>query len=182
MSARFRFGRSLLVAALFLLGSGFAGLAERPTSASAKLLINAPAHAVFQAIRQVRNSPPLQRKLISYDGKVAMVKETLKNEPVLGDVECVWKEVEQPDRRIDYTMVGGTKLKSASGSYVLTPSADGRTTTLELSSQTVSGVHLPFAGTLEHAASMKSARTHLLMIKNIAESKASAGGGKTAGL
>jgi len=131
--------------------------------------INAPAPIVFEAIQKQRNSTSEHRQLVSYNGKVAVIKEHMEGVPIYGTVECTWEETEEPYKRIDYKMLNSTKFKEGYGSWVLTPSTDGKCTTLEFSSYTDAGLMVPFAGELTKMQSVKSAKLRLENIKQMAE-------------
>ncbi|HEY9679745.1 MAG TPA: SRPBCC family protein [Drouetiella sp.] len=130
--------------------------------------INATPQAVFEAIQSYRNSSALHRKLVSYDGKSAVVDEQLENVPVLGNVHCTWVEKEVPYQRIDYSMMKSDKFVSGSGSYVISQSA-GDCCTLELRSELESGVKIPFAKEIGAVAAHKDMKLRLAQIKRMSE-------------
>ncbi|MES6523952.1 SRPBCC family protein, partial [Cutibacterium acnes] len=144
------------------------------------ITIAATPEVVFEAIRKQRNSTEQHRSLEKFDGKVAVIKEHLENVPIYGKVDCVWEETEQPYKRIDYKMVSSTKFKEGFGSWILTPSADGKTTTLEFDSYTDSGLMVPFGGELTKMESMKTSKARLAHIKQVAEDMQKHGGLKDA--
>ena len=96
--------------------------------------------------------------------------------PIYGKVECVWQETEDPYKRIDYKMLSSTKFKEGFGSWIFTPSADGKQTTLEFNSYTDSGLMVPFGGELTKMESMKTSKTRLAHIKEVAEDMEKHGG------
>lgn len=160
----------ILVLAIFVLLAGTqvqAGKPGKPLSASVE--IAAPLKTVYEAIQKTRNSAEMHRKLLSYDGKIARIKENLVNVPIYGDVECIWEETEIPFERIDYKMVSSDKFKSGSGSWILTPSSDHKSTTLELQSYLDTGLHLPFAGEITKMGAAKDNKIRLQRIKEVAE-------------
>jgi hypothetical protein len=144
-----------------------AGKPGKPLSASIE--IAAPPKTVYEAIQKTRDSVEMHRKLLSYDGRLARIKENLENVPIYGDVECIWEETEIPFERIDYTMVSSDKFKSGSGSWILTPSVDHKSTTLELQSYLDTGLHLPFAGEITKMGAAKDNKIRLQRIKQVAE-------------
>lgn len=129
--------------------------------------IGVPAEVVFEAIRSQRNTR--RRQLQSYDGKVAVVKETFEGLPVLGSVECVWEETEEPYTAISFRMLSSSNFKSSEGAYVLTESADGTSTTLELKAHLDIGITAPFAEQFSKAATHRDSTMRLDQIKKAAE-------------
>lgn len=132
-----------------------------------KIVINAPAELVFEAIRQLRDGA--HRKLESFDGKTAIIKENLEAVPVLGKVECVWQEVEQPHSRIDFKMLSSNKFKESHGAYILTSGPGTSSTTLELQVHMDPGISIPFATEITKASTSKDSKQRLEHIKKIAE-------------
>jgi hypothetical protein len=151
-----------------LLGSPALGAKpQKPLSAS--IQISAPPEAVFQAIQKTRDSQAMHRKLLSYDGKVAKIKENLEGVPIYGKVECVWEETELPYERIDYKMLSSDKFKSGSGSWIITPSSDHKSSNLELQSFLDTGLRIPFAGEITKMGAAKDNKVRLQHIKDAAE-------------
>jgi hypothetical protein len=158
---------ALLVA---LLGFGVSNVqAKEHEAVGSKIVINAPAEVVFEAIRKQRNSTEQHRHQESFDGHKAVIKENMENVPIYGKVECLWEETEDPYKRIDYKLLKSSKFKGGFGSWVLTPGPDGKSTTLEFTSYTDSGLMVPFAGTLTKNESMKTAKIRLDHIKEVSE-------------
>lgn len=158
--------KATLSAVVLLSMAGPAFAKSKPVTESLK--ISATPQAVFQAIQTYRNSTQCHRKLVSYDGKSAVVDEQLAGVPVLGTVHCTWVEKEVPYQRIDYTMLKSDKFVSACGSYVIVPhGADS--VTLELSSDIDSGVKIPFAREIGSVATRKDIKVRLQQIKHMSE-------------
>jgi hypothetical protein len=63
--------------------------------------------------------------------------------PVFGSAVCEMQNKEVPLERIDYKLIKSDRFKHMQGSWVLTPSSDGRTTTLELSTSLDLGMPVP---------------------------------------
>lgn len=139
---------------------------SKPVTESVK--IDANAESVFQALQGYRNSNVYHRKLVSYDGKNAVVDEQLEGVPVLGNVHCTWEEKEVPNKRIDYTMLKSDKFVSGCGSYVIVPSGTD-SVVLELSTEVDSGVKIPFAREIGAAAAHKDMKARLQAIKRLSE-------------
>lgn len=134
---------------------------------SEKIVIKATPELVFEAIRKCRLSN--NRKLESYDGKIAVVKEELENVPVFGKVQCLWQETEEPFKRIDFKMLSSSKFKASHGAFILTPSTDGKSTTLELQAHMDAGLAVPFAAEITAASTSKDSKGRLEEIKKMAE-------------
>jgi len=159
----------LLILALFSIFSDQMVEAKVQKLVSTKIHINATPEVIFEAIRQYRDSAEHHRQLMSCDGRFATLKEEAFDVPIYGKVECLWQEQEFPFERIDYTLLSSDKFKSAFGSWILTPSADKKSTTLELKSFLDVGLHLPFADELTKMRVSHENKVRLEYIKNTAE-------------
>jgi uncharacterized protein YndB with AHSA1/START domain len=136
---------------------------------TSNIVIDAPPKAVFESIRQARNSQVTHRKLESYDGQTAVITEDMQNVPVYGKVHCIWQEVEEPYSKISFRLLHSDKFKEGYGTWTLKPLAEGKSTELELSSYTDSGLSIPFAAEITKMESSKSAKVRLEHIKHEAE-------------
>lgn len=132
-----------------------------------KIHIQACPELVFEAIRKCRLAK--NRKLESYDGKIAIVKEELENVPVFGKVDCTWEETEDPFNRIDFKLLRSSKFKASHGAFRLTASSDGQSTTLELEAHMDAGLAVPFAAEITKASTLKDSKARLEEIKKQAE-------------
>jgi hypothetical protein len=155
------------LSALIMLSLAAPALAKNK-AVTESLKIDATPQAVFQAIQGYRTSSFHHRKLLSYDGKSALVDEQLEGVPVLGSVHCTWVEKEVPYQRIDYTMLKSDKFVSGSGSYVILAHGSD-SVTLELSSEVDSGVRIPFAKEIGSMAARKDMKLRLQQIKRLSE-------------
>lgn len=154
----------LAMVVLTLASPGFA----KGKTVTESVKIDANAQAVFEALQDYRNSNAYHRKLVSYDGKSAVVDEQFAGVPVLGNVRCTWVEKEVPFQRIDYTMLKSDKFVSGSGRYVIMPSGND-SVVLELSTELDSGVKIPFAKEIGAAAAHKDMKARLQSIKRLSE-------------
>jgi hypothetical protein len=132
---------------------------------SEKIVINAPNEFVIEAIRMLRDQE--SRKLDSFDGKKAIVKEELDGVPVLGKVHCVWEEVEESAEKIIFKLLSSTKFKESYGAYTL--SSAGEHTTLEIQVHLDAGLSIPFAAELTKTNTSKDTKVRLEKIKKLAE-------------
>jgi hypothetical protein len=160
---------ALLVLCLFCTFS--CAIAASHKTVTAQIEIKAPPEAVFEAIRKERNDETLHRKLESYDGKTAIIKEHLENVAIYGQVDCLWQESEEPYKRIDYKLLSSNKFKEAFGHYDLVAEHDGKSTLLEMESFIDAGMNIPFAAEMTRLNAAKDARVRLERIKKAAEAK-----------
>lgn len=132
--------RTLALAALLALSS-LPALAQDNVVTSS-VMINAPAKAVWDAVHTERqNDPDLEySKVLETHGDQSLIEQKFKELPVIGSATCQLIQREVPLQRIDYKLVKSDKFRALNGSWVLTSSPDGRSTTLELSSHLDSGI------------------------------------------
>lgn len=104
--------------------------------------INAPSKAVWEAVHSERqHDPDLEySKVLEQHGNQALIEQKFNALPVIGAATCQLIQREVPGERIDYKLVKSDKFKALNGSWVLTPSPDGRSTTLELSTHLDTGI------------------------------------------
>ncbi len=143
--------------------------AKSPKSMVETIEIDASPESVFETIQSYRTCEFHHRRLVSYDGKTALIEENLEALPVYGNVHCLWLEKEVPYQRIDYKLVESDKFASGSGSYVILPPKEQGMVTLELDSELESGSHLPFAKEITQVGARKDMRARLQIIKKMAE-------------
>ncbi len=149
--------------------SSIAAQAKEHKMVSESIVINAPPEAVFEAIRKQRDTDAPRRRLKSFDGKVAVIDEDLDGVPIYGKVHCLWQETESPYERIDFRMLSSSRFKESYGSWILKPSADGKSTTLELDTYMNSGLMIPFSGEITRMSTARDSRARLQHIKAVAE-------------
>lgn len=132
--------KTLALAALFVVSLPPAWAQENVVSGS--ISINAPANVVWDAVHSERqNDPDLEySKVLEQHGNQALIEQKFNALPVIGAAVCQLIQREVPNVRIDYKLVKSDKFKALNGSWVLTASPDGRTTTLELSSHLDTGM------------------------------------------
>lgn len=132
--------KTLALAALATLSFSPAWAQENVVSGS--ITINAPAKAVWDAVHTERqNDPDLEySKVLEQHGNQALIEQKFNSLPVIGAAVCQLIQREVPLERIDYKLVKSDKFKALNGSWVLTPSPDGQSTTLALSSHLDTGM------------------------------------------
>ncbi len=107
--------------------------------------VQAPIEKVWSAIQARRTSDPTKRKLLSYDGKTAVIKELFPSMPVIGSSNCTYSEREHSaDRSIEYKMINSDHFKAFQGSWHLLPGRKPGTTLVTLTSTLDPGVRIPF--------------------------------------
>lgn len=111
----------------------------------ASIVIKAPPDVVFNAVHEQRKVDPelAYSKIMKQGVNEAQLEQKFTAIPMIGSATCLINTQEVPNRRIDYQMVKSDKFKSMEGSWVLIPSADGKSTTLELSSHIDTGLPVP---------------------------------------
>jgi hypothetical protein len=129
--------------------------------------INAPVKAVWEAMRTLRKNDPAHRKILSSGGGDYVVEEKFENIPVIGDAICTYREHEVPMQKLEYSMIKSDKLKAFEGEWDLTPSADGKQTSVRLSSRTDAGVRCLFADKITRSRTSKSIAERLDEIREI---------------
>ncbi|MBS2000135.1 MAG: SRPBCC family protein [Candidatus Obscuribacterales bacterium] len=132
--------KTVALAALALLSTTPALAQENLVSGS--ISINAPARVVWEAVHTERqNDPDLEySKVLEQHGNQTLIEQKFNALPVVGAAVCQLIQREVPNERIDYKLVKSDKFKALNGSWVLTSSPDGRSTTLELSSHLDTGL------------------------------------------
>ncbi len=109
------------------------------------------------------------RYTLSYDGKVAKIDDRMEGVAIYGKVHSVWEETEKPFDVIEYRMLSSDHFKSGHGHFWLQPTADKKTTTLELQCTMDSGLKVPFADSITHMSLAKDTKERLARLKKSAE-------------
>lgn len=155
--------------AISFLAGGSEALAKEQKPISEKIEINAPEKFVFEAVQKQRNNETSHRKQISGEGDTFRIDEKMEGVAIYGKVHCIWEEKEIKPHRIDYKLIESDKFKSGFGSWIITPSADGKSTNLEFQSFLDTGLKVPFAGEITKMAAHSDAKSRLERIKRLAE-------------
>lgn len=135
------------------------------------LVVEAPARLVWNAIYVERQEDPEieYSKVLEESGNVKVLEQKFINIPLLGSVIAVSRQVEEKDKRIDYTLVRSDKFKALNGSWELEPSQDGKKTVLSLQSNLDIGI--PFSNAFVKATAQRKMEKRLARIKVIAETE-----------
>lgn len=125
------------------------------------IVINAKPQLVWAAIQHQRESDN-HRKLISYDGKNATLKEVFAALPIVGEASCTYIENETSQfERIDYALVQSDRFHVFEGAWVITPGKDQNSTNVELSNAIDPGIRVPFWQDITKMAASKMVKRRL---------------------
>lgn len=142
-----------------------------PDAQSLTIVVNASPHQVFQAIKQSRYQEPERRKVIESDSSSAILEESFKNLPIIGDAMCRYKEIEVDNQRIDYQILSSDKFKQFIGAWELEPINNGTATRLKLSSYVEAHLKVPFWKQISAMGTKKDIRRRLNNIKQSVEGR-----------
>ena len=138
---------------------------------SLSIVVNGSPHQVFQAIKQSRYQEPGRRKVVASDSSSAILEESFKNLPIVGDAICRYKETEILNERIDYQIMNSDKFKAFDGAWELEPLDGGKATRLKLSSYVESYLKVPFWKQLTAMNTKRDIKRRLNNIKQNVESR-----------
>lgn len=136
---------------------------------SAKILIKAPPKTVWETVHEERKKDPdlAYSKVLEQGVNECRLEQKFQLIPVIGTAVCEMHNSEVPLQRIDYKLLKSDRFKAMEGSWVLTPSEDGRHTFLELSTHLDMGVPVP--GPLMSSVTTKKLARRLGNVKKMAE-------------
>jgi hypothetical protein len=135
----------------------------------ASIIIKAPPEAVWDAVHEQRKTDPelAYSKVLKQGVNEAVLEQKFTVIPMIGSAVCTMNTQEVPNRRIDYQMIKSDRFKAMEGSWVLIPSADGKTTTLELSTHVDLG--LPVPKSMMNGVTHKKLERRLSAVRELAE-------------
>ncbi len=134
---------------------------------SKEIEIKAPLSKVWKAIR-ARRSSSKQRKLISYKGNLAVIKENFDSIPVIGNASCTYEELEQiHEGRINYEMINSDHFRKFEGCWKLKPGSNSDSTIVSLSVKIDPGVRCPFWRKLVQFSLSKSVSQDLAELERL---------------
>lgn len=162
---------SALVASTIVVAAPLAAVAGESKSASKlETVINAKPEVVYNAILKLRDESKDTVKEVSRDGQHACVlEETFNDLPVIGTAKCTYKEVYIPFKKIEYSMVKSEKFRAFEGSWLLSPTADGQSTNLSLSSFVDVDLPVPFCKQLCKMSTMRGLKRRLKLVRESCE-------------
>lgn len=135
----------------------------------ASITIKASPEVVWDAVHEQRKTDPelAYSKVLRQGVNEATLEQKFMVIPVIGSAVCTMNTQEVPNRRIDYQMIKSDRFKAMEGSWVLTPSADGKSTTLELSSHVDLGLPVPRG--MMNGVTQKKLERRLAHVRELAE-------------
>jgi ribosome-associated toxin RatA of RatAB toxin-antitoxin module len=136
---------------------------------SAKILIKAPPKTVWETVHEERKKDPdlAYSKVLEQGVNECRLEQKFQLIPVIGTAVCEMHNSEVPLQRIDYKLLKSDRFKAMEGSWVLTPTEDGRHTMLELSTHLDMGIPVP--GPLMTSVTSKKLSKRLSNVKKMAE-------------
>ncbi len=139
------------------------------TWVTASTVINASPHIVWETVHEERKKDPdlAYSKVLEQGKNECRLEQKFVLIPVLGTAVCEMHNSEVPLKRIDYKLIKSDRFKAMEGSWVLTASPDGKSTTLELSTHIDLGIPVPEQLTTN--ATKKKLSKRLNNVKNMAE-------------
>ncbi|MBX9695293.1 MAG: hypothetical protein K2Z81_23105 [Cyanobacteria bacterium] len=132
-------------------------------------IIHAAPNIVWETVHEERKRDPdlAYSKVLEQGKNECRLEQKFVLIPVLGTAVCEMHNSEVPLKRIDYKLLKSDRFKAMEGSWVLTPSEDGRSTTLELSTHIDLGMPVPEQLTTN--ATKKKLARRLANVKKMAE-------------
>lgn len=136
---------------------------------SAKILIKAPPKTVWETVHEERKKDPdlAYSKVLEQGHNECRLEQKFQLIPVIGTAVCEMHNSEIPGQRIDYKLLKSDRFKAMEGSWVLTPTDDGRHTYLELSTHLDMGIPVP--GPIMTSVTSKKLAKRLGNVKKMAE-------------
>jgi hypothetical protein len=136
-----------------------------------QIVINAPPNLVWEAIRENRLADPdvQYSKFTAINETERMLEQKYTSLPIFGATTCTLRLEEELHKRIDYNLIKSDRLSEFEGSWVLSPSEDQHSTTLELSNHLK--LNIPVPQRLIDAFAAPKMKTRVMWVKNLAENK-----------
>jgi hypothetical protein len=99
------------------------------------MLVNASTKSVWHAICDNRDDDPdvQYTKITKISETERLLEQKYVSIPFVGATTCVLHIAEEPGKRIDYELVRSEHLASFGGTWVLSPTEDGKSTIVEVS-------------------------------------------------
>ena len=144
-------------------------LADDGKGVSATIVVKAPPVRCWDTIIAQRTAEPEKRKIISQNGAKTVMKETYHNLPIIGDAYLEYEEVATPHTTLVARLLKSDKFKAFDSKWTLTPTADGKGTTITLYTYLNTGLWIPFAQQITNRQTRKDITERLAYIKKLAE-------------
>src|SRR5262249_55910116 len=107
-------------------------LADGGKGVTATVTVSAPQVRCWDVIIAQRTAEPDKRKIISQVGEKTVMKETYDNLPIIGDAYLEYEEDATPHTTLEAHLVKSDKFKAFDSKWTLTPTTDGKGTTISL--------------------------------------------------
>lgn len=147
------------------------GLAKgKAGGVTSKLTIQAPADVIYDTILGLRHNTPNVVKELEKSGDTAVLEETFQDLPFVGKAKCTYQENYTPCKSVEYHMLHSDKFKCFEGMWSLSPSADGKSTDVQLSSHIELDLPIPFLKQVTNTQTLKGVKERLEKVKQISES------------
>lgn len=159
----------MLVSSVVFASEASAESHKELTGVVSKMLVNATPEEIFRAIKKYRYCDAAKRVVVEEKKNRSIIKEKFGAMPILGDVECVYEEIETPYTRIDFQLVTSDKLKVFEGNWILQPVEGTNSTLVKLTSYLDSGLTIPAKDFLQHLTAHQDIHKRLAYVKKEAE-------------
>lgn len=142
---------------------------EKKTWVTAKTVIKAPPKIVWETVHEERKKDPdlAYSKVLEQGVNECRLEQKFVLIPVIGAAVCEMHNSEIPGKRIDYKLLKSDRFKAMEGSWILTPTDDGKSTILELTTHLDLGLPVPKA--MMNGATAKKLARRLDNVKKMAE-------------
>lgn len=135
---------------------------------------------VWQAIKERRQSDSNHRKMLSYNGHTAIIKEMFSAMPILGDTFCTYEEDEiMPLRRLEYKLLNSNHLHQFQGTWLLSSGFKANTTIVSLSSSIDPDIRFPFWRKIATRALLNNLQQTLKEVSDLATKQITKTGSST---
>lgn len=134
------------------------------------ILIKAPPAEVWRTIHEERAKDPdlcYSKVLEQISPTECRLEQKFNFIPIIGSSVCVMSNREILNERIDYALIKSDRFKAMEGSWVLSPTDEGKGTKLELSSHLDLG--LPVPRSMMNNVTGKKIQKRLANVKRMAE-------------
>lgn len=164
---------SALVATTFVVTTPLAAVADEKSASVLQTVIKARPEVVYNAIIKLRDESKDTVKEVSRDGQHSCVlEETFDDLPVIGKAKCTYREVYVPYKKIEYSLIKSEKFRAFEGTWLLSPTDDGQSTNLSLSSYVDVDLPVPFAKQLTKMTTMRGVKRRIKMVRASCEKQA----------
>jgi hypothetical protein len=135
-----------------------------------EIIINAPPSIVWRCMEKQRTIDPDSTSVVksSKNGVIYVEQKFSFPCPPFGSAECTLKLTEVVNHRVDFKLLESDDLKAMEGSWVLTSSANAKSSKLELYSYVEPYLMIPMF--ICNALGSRKAKKNLNAVKKLAES------------